>query len=114
MLKRCLGPKTNHAAVISFLFEATDAAIVAVIQAEENRVIRDSQLYPPEAVNEEEEPDFEVAKDLADELELSDEENREEAGHVTDVDVYSVRCGDSQLEHYLVHEVCVFDTYCGF
>ncbi|KAL2632578.1 hypothetical protein R1flu_004057 [Riccia fluitans] len=34
-LRRCLGPKTSHVAIIRFLFEAANAAITTVLEAED-------------------------------------------------------------------------------
>ncbi|KAL2635868.1 hypothetical protein R1flu_007347 [Riccia fluitans] len=98
-LKRYLGPKTSHVAVIRFLFEAADAAITAVIQAKDARIIRDSQLHPSVSNCNQEEPEFEDEEDSEDE-ELSDEETREEAG-LGDANVDSILCADSQLENVI-------------
>ncbi|KAL2642803.1 hypothetical protein R1flu_010390 [Riccia fluitans] len=96
-LRRCLGPKTSHAAVIRFLFEAIDAAITAVIQVEDARIIRDSQLHPYVSNCNHEELEFEDVEDSEDE-EMSNEETREEAG-LGGADVDSVLYVDSQPEN---------------
>ncbi|KAL2636453.1 hypothetical protein R1flu_007932 [Riccia fluitans] len=98
-LRRCLGTKTSHATVIRFLFEAADATITAVIQAEDARIIQDSQLHPSVSNCNQEEPEFEDVEDSEDE-ELSNEETREKAG-LGGVDVDSVLCADSQLENVI-------------
>ncbi|KAL2643390.1 hypothetical protein R1flu_010977 [Riccia fluitans] len=94
-LRRCLGPKTSHAPVIRFLFEAADAAITVVIQAEDARIIRDLQLHPSMSNCNKEEPEFEGVEDSEDE-ELSDEETREEVG-LGGADVDGVLCADSRF-----------------
>ncbi|KAL3693011.1 hypothetical protein R1sor_006662 [Riccia sorocarpa] len=42
-LKHALGPRSSHADVIRFLFEAAETSIQAVIQANEAHVVRDNQ-----------------------------------------------------------------------
>ncbi|KAL2632320.1 hypothetical protein R1flu_017006 [Riccia fluitans] len=96
-LRRCLGPKTSHATVIRFLFEAADATITAVIQAEDARIIQDSQLHPSVSNCNQEEPEFKDVEDSEDE-ELSDEETMEEVG-LGGADVDNVLCADSQPEN---------------
>ncbi|KAL3684112.1 hypothetical protein R1sor_002134 [Riccia sorocarpa] len=81
---------------LGFLFEAAYSTITVVIQAEDARIVRDLQLHPPDVgVNDPEEHEFEEVEDELEGTDMSDEETREEAGHVDDVDVYNVLCGDS-------------------
>ncbi|KAL3688317.1 hypothetical protein R1sor_014626 [Riccia sorocarpa] len=76
-LKRCLGPRTSHADVIRFLFEASEAAIQGVVQSNEFRVVVDSQDDGIHDDAEELDPDV---GDVAEDCGESDPETMSEAG----------------------------------
>ncbi|KAL3697944.1 hypothetical protein R1sor_012020 [Riccia sorocarpa] len=76
-LKRCLGPRTSHADVIRFLFEASEAAIQGVVQSNEFRVVVDSQDDGIQDDAEELDPDV---GDVAEDSGESDPKTMSEAG----------------------------------
>ncbi|KAL3684137.1 hypothetical protein R1sor_002159 [Riccia sorocarpa] len=92
-LKRCLGPRTSHADVIRFLFEASEAAIQGVVQSNEFRVVVDSQDDGIEDDAEELDPDV---GDVAEDSGESDPETISEAG-IIQGSSSNVMAADSQV-----------------
>ncbi|KAL3687709.1 hypothetical protein R1sor_014018 [Riccia sorocarpa] len=86
-------PRPSHADMIRFLFEAADAAIQAVVQSNEFRVVMDSQDVRLEDDEEELNPDMgEVAEDSGD----SDQETMFEVGIIHGTSSNAI-AADSQL-----------------
>ncbi|KAL3694029.1 hypothetical protein R1sor_007680 [Riccia sorocarpa] len=83
-LKRSLGPRTTHADVIRFLFEAADPAIQAALQSANFWVVIDSHEDAMQHDNEEADPDIDLG-DVADDSEESDDETVAEAGSIVEV-----------------------------
>ncbi|KAL3700323.1 hypothetical protein R1sor_018345 [Riccia sorocarpa] len=94
-LNRCLGPRTSHADVIRFLFEASEAAIQGVVQSNEFRVVVDSQDDGIHDDAEELDPDV---GDVAEDSGESDPETMSEAG-IIQGSSSNVMAVDSQVPH---------------